>query len=125
MQERMRKMDRIDRLVQRINTLEKETAVIKRQLEVQPTTTIEIMSDEERSKRINELQKEQFEIKKSTIDRKRTINKIIQTILNELEEPGKGNLTTTYAIGVLEEAIEYLESNAFMCPVRQSLKDES
>lgn len=58
-------------------------------------------------------------------ERKRTIKKIIKLIVDELEEPGKGNLTTTYAIGVLQEAITYLETKALMSPVRYSLKDES
>ena len=58
-------------------------------------------------------------------ERKRTIQKIIQLIITELEEPGKGNLTANYAIVVLLEAKQDIEATALMSPVRYSLKDES
>jgi hypothetical protein len=58
-------------------------------------------------------------------ERKRTIQKIIRLIITELEEPDKGNLTATYAIGILREAIADIETKALMSPVRYSLKDES
>ncbi|MBP2663531.1 MAG: hypothetical protein H6Q71_1479 [Firmicutes bacterium] len=58
-------------------------------------------------------------------EREKTVKKIIKLIINELEEPKKGNLTTKYTIGILQEAIAFLESNALMCPASYSLKDES
>ena len=82
--------------------------------------------NEQKNKAAHEAQLvEQSKIEKLQIEREKVTNKIIRTIVDDLEEPGKGNLTTIFAIGILEDTIKHLELNALMCPARHSLKDES
>lgn len=54
-------------------------------------------------------------------ERKAVIQEIIK-LINGLEEKDKGNLTSMYAIGVLQEAIVDIEATALMCPVRYTAK---
>lgn len=58
-------------------------------------------------------------------EREQTIKKIIQLIIDDLEEPNKGNLTTRYALGVLQDTITCLETKALMSPAHYSLRDKS
>jgi len=48
--------------------------------------------------------------------RRIAINRIIDVVIEELEESNKGNLTSLYAIGVLEEAIAQIKKKALMQP---------
>lgn len=49
--------------------------------------------------------------------------KLIGLIFEEMKEEGKGNLTSIYAIELLEEAIAKIESRALMNPVRHFIED--
>jgi len=56
--------------------------------------------------------------------RKVAINRIIDVIVEELEEKDKDNLTSMYAIGVLEEAIHHIKQNALMQQCYLAKKEE-
>lgn len=54
-------------------------------------------------------------------DRQQTIQAVIRLIIERMEEKNKGNLTTRYVIGILQEAITRLEANALMSPAKDYL----
>jgi hypothetical protein len=58
-------------------------------------------------------------------EREAVTRKIVELVISELEEPGKGNLTTTYVIGILKETISKLEKAALMHPASHYLKFSS
>ena len=59
-------------------------------------------------------------------DRDEVIQKIIRLILDEMKEPEKGNLTSLFAIELLEDTIRRIKEVSSMRPLRHSLrKDES
>lgn len=56
-------------------------------------------------------------------ERSRVIEKIVQLILDEMDHDNAGgNLTTTFAIRVLEDTIRRLEKNALMRPLKSFLE---
>lgn len=54
--------------------------------------------------------------------REKVKKKIVALLLSEMEEEGKGNLTVTYSIWLLEDVIRDLEKMALMTPVRNYLE---
>ena len=55
------------------------------------------------------------------MNKEEVIKKVIKLIIDEMEEPEKGQLTSMYAINLLESAIAHIKSTALMYSVHHSL----
>lgn len=65
---------------------------------------------------MNNLENQNNQEVKKVFERGEVIDHVINLIIDEMTEEGKGNLTTTFVIGVLKDAIRTLEFNALMKP---------